>query len=179
IESLPYPTLHDQYERVMVAIVAVVGFENLLVFQTCIGSFPKYYGNSFTHEELQLPPEMCREGFCGASVIDCLCFVSVVIAVFLVSVVLLIWGQYYRIREVVRVHRQLHEFDWDSFTRMIDHVQRMCNAFDGFDKKIWKKAVKDVGPLDVQMLKLRHEFVKRKEYVEQTAGSSFISSGSG
>ncbi|CAD7969538.1 unnamed protein product [Amoebophrya sp. A120] len=178
IESLPYPTLHDQYERIMVAIVALVGIENVIVFQTCIGAFPKYFSDPYNNDApLPDPPELCRVGFCGASNIDCLCFVSVVTAVVLVSLVLLFWGQFYRIREVLRVHRSLHEFEWESFTRMSDHCVRMCQTFEGFDKKIWRRQICEISAVDAQMLRVRPDFVKRTEQNYNNSGSSSMNHG--
>ena len=153
IESLPYPTLHDQYERVMVAFVAIIGIENVIVFQLCVGAFPKYFADQFNNLILPEPPYYCQEGFCGASMVDCLCFASVCVAVIVVSVLLLIYGQLYRIREVLRVHQNLHAFDADSYRRLADQVQRMCTAFAGFDQKVLEHQVVRCGDADVAELK--------------------------
>lgn len=107
IEDLPYATLHDQYERIMLFFVALITIENLFVFQLCIGAFPKFYEDPILISALPAPPDYCGVGFCGTSRLDCWCFVLIVAMLVFVSGRLLVTAQLYRIRHVLRVRSEL------------------------------------------------------------------------
>ena len=126
IEQLPYPTLHDQYERLMVFFAVVVGLENIFVFQQCVGTFNKIGEQGYPEaDERGSYPSYCYEGWCGTSQLDCALLLFIMVSVVGVSCFLFFKGHAYRIREILKVHRGLHEFDADSHRRFMGQLHRL------------------------------------------------------
>ena len=96
----------------------------------------------------------------------------------------LIFGQIYRIREVVRLFKSLHQFDSDSHKRLTEQIHRMAVAFDGFEQKILSHSYTTLKHSDIEEAKVdRDAFQKMGDYLVSNSDQVFagvpLSAGDG
>lgn len=134
IESVPYPTLYDNYGKLMVFFVAsVVGIANLFGFASCWGMYrgsgkgssktaADYFDSDLQLTISSLADEWwCEEGPMRTSKLDFMVLVTAFVFLTVVHVSILVWSQIHRFTTLLKVKHAVDAPDesYGPYSRLV------------------------------------------------------------